>query len=75
MTKSIVAITKTALNKEAKEATYMLKGKVVSRVWRHRAKEIGLRLLMVQRFLSMRRMKAWNCQLPKSKIDNKSFQM
>ena len=40
--KSAVAITKTALNKEAKEATGMLKGKIVSRIWRHRPKEIGI---------------------------------
>jgi hypothetical protein len=42
MIKSKVAITKTALNKEAKEATDMLKGKVVSRIWRHRPTEIGI---------------------------------
>lgn len=42
MIKSKVAITKAALNKEAKKATVMLKGKVVSKVWRHRPKEIGL---------------------------------
>jgi hypothetical protein len=42
MIKSTVATTKTALNKEAKEATAMLKGKVVSCIWRHRAKEIGI---------------------------------
>ncbi len=40
--KNTVAITKTALNREAKEITGMLKGKIVSRVWRHRSKEIGI---------------------------------
>jgi hypothetical protein len=40
--KSNVAITKAALNKEAKETTVMLKGKIVSKVWRHRPQEIGI---------------------------------
>ncbi len=42
MIKSKVAVTKAALNKEAKEVTAMLRGKVVSKVWRHRPQEIGL---------------------------------
>jgi hypothetical protein len=37
-----VAITKSALNKEAKKATTMLKGKTILQVWRHRPKEIGI---------------------------------
>ena len=34
--------TASALKKEASKATKMLKGKVVEKVWRHRAKEIGI---------------------------------
>ena len=37
-----VATTPYDLRKEAREATKMLKGKIVHRVWRHRAKEIGI---------------------------------
>jgi hypothetical protein len=42
MTINPVATTQTALSKEAKEATDMLKGKVVSQIWRHRPREIGI---------------------------------
>ncbi len=37
-----VAITPYDLKKEAREATKMLKGKIVEKVWRHRPKEIGI---------------------------------
>ena len=37
--KSLVATTKSDLEKEAKRATDLLKGKTVVRVWRHRANE------------------------------------
>jgi len=40
--RSAVATTPYALRKEAKEATKMLKGKIVDKVWRHRPKEIGI---------------------------------
>jgi len=37
-----VATTPYWLRKEAREATHMLKGKIVQRIWRHRPKEIGI---------------------------------
>jgi len=37
-----VATTPYWLRKEAKEATEMLRGKIVDKVWRHRPKEIGI---------------------------------
>ena len=37
-----VATTPDDLKREAKEATKMLKGKIVDKVWRHRPKEIGI---------------------------------
>lgn len=38
-----VATTPDAVEKKAKEATKMLKGKIVDKVWRHRPKEIVIR--------------------------------
>lgn len=38
--KSLVATTKSDLEKEAKRATDLLNGKTVVRVWRHRANEV-----------------------------------
>ena len=40
--KSLVATTKSDLEKEAKRATDLLKHKTVARVWRHRANEVGI---------------------------------
>ena len=38
------------LRREAERATRMLKGKVVSVVWRHRKKEIGIQFIDGTRF-------------------------
>ena len=37
-----VALTSTELKREARQLTRLLKGKRVSKVWRHRKKEIGI---------------------------------
>lgn len=39
---TLVAITESELKSEARRVTRMLKGKIVEKVWRHRANEIGI---------------------------------